>query len=94
MRKLFFGEPRQPHSDEALETSQNDSLMPLLELVPSDAFGQARNRWMDQAPSAETFCGVIGATAMVGAKRELVASGAVDRRLDFINLLTEHSELL
>ncbi|HSX17945.1 MAG TPA: hypothetical protein VLE51_01140 [Candidatus Saccharimonadales bacterium] len=95
MTNILFGDGkfRTPHSGEAQETAENDILMPLLEIVPADAFDQARNRWMDRAPSAENFMRVIGATALVAAKKDLITSGSVDRRLDFYNLLVEHPEL-
>lgn len=93
MSNYLFGQPRYPHSEESLETAKNDSLMPLLELVPTNAFSTARERWMDSAPSWETFGGVLGATALVGTKKSLIESGAVDRRLDFVNMIQEHPEI-
>ena len=84
------GFPRQPHSEESAETAINDSLIPLLWIVPRDAFEKARDRWMDSAPSLETLSGVLGSLTLAAAKSSLISSGSIDRRLDFINLKNEH----
>jgi len=89
----LYGKPRMPHSMEAAETAVNDSLIPLLGIVPADAFDEARARWMDSAPTIGTLSGVLGAVTLVAAKRNLISSGSIDRRLDFYKLKAQHPEL-
>jgi len=61
------------------ETRYNDIL---LGVVPPNAFGEAHRRYMDSAPSAENFLGVLGAVAIAGEKKRVIVEFS-DTRLDF-----------
>jgi hypothetical protein len=71
-------------SFEREETTYNDFLLG----YPADGYDQARRRYMDSDPSAETFCSVLGAAA-ISAERQRVVDEVMDTRLDFDNIIND-----
>lgn len=65
-------------SFEQQETHYNDVLLG----YPAGGFTEARRRYMDSAPSEQTFAGVLGALAITCEKRRAIEEVG-DTRLDF-----------